>query len=302
VLFRSIRNLNVHVKMTKDMTKMFGNINIGEVTFVNPTAKQTFLNTAATYDITKTPEGVFAGRRDIQLGSFVYTNLADNQSVIAKNLHIASQGVETNGRINLAIQGSLDSIIVDNKQYGPHNFVLDINNMDAVALYGLTKESYNVATKNDLAAQIARSLQIAKYNQLLMSLFSKGMQIDLKKLNIVTQWGNVVGNAQIVFAQQPRETLNPFALLQKAGANLNLQLPKDLVLQVMTRHYESDQSIQNPAQQAQSQINEWINNRWLIPMDRNYKINFIYKDNAATINGANFPKQQESSPAVTPAQ
>lgn len=298
----SIKNLDVHVKMTKDMTKVFGNINIGEVSFANTEAKQDFLNTAATYDITKTPEGVFTGRRDIQLGSFIYTNLSNNQSVIAKNLHIASQSFEASNRINLAIQAALDSIVVGNKQYGPHNFVLNINNMDAQALNGLTKESYSGANKNDLAAQIARSLQIARYNQLLMSLFSKGMQIDLKKLNLVTEWGNAAATANIVFEQQARDTLNPFTLLQKAQANVNLQLPQELVLQVMTRHYEGNPSVSNPAQQAQAQINEWINNRWLIPIDRSYKVNFIYKNNAATINGASFPKQQESSPVVTPAQ
>lgn len=297
-IFTQVKNLLGEINISRNMSKIVGQVSIDEVNYTNPISKQQFQKTLAKYDLHKTAEELFVGDRSVQLGVFTYTNIGSNQSIIARDLSLATQSDETHAKINLRLEGKLNSVTMGDKQFGPHNFALAMTDMDAPALYALTRQVYTMPGKNDLTSQIAKSLQIARYDQLLMALFSKGMQVHLKQFNVVTQWGKFNSNADFIFNPLSRETVNPFALLQSVDAKMHVLLPREMVMQVLTQHYEQDPAITNPTQQAQLQIQEWTANKWLIPEGDSYNVNITYKNREAAINGEPFPKKSESAPAL----
>jgi uncharacterized protein YdgA (DUF945 family) len=296
------QDILAHLQFKPNLQQVRGTIKIAAVTVATPNSQQAFQGIKSTFDLNRSAAGIFVGERELKLDRFSSTQ--GNDHIDAQNLDLRSRSDEKKGKISTHITGRLEKITVDNGSYGPHVLDINLKDMDANALFAISREAIMMSTQNNLAAQIARSLQLARYNQLLWNLFGRGMQIDLKQLNMATRWGTVNAVAEFNFEPLPGEMGNPIAILQKFKGNLQLLLPQALVKEVALHHFSGNPQIINPQQQADQLIDYWVKNQWLIADGTNYKMDIKYQYKNVLINNKplNAPAvvSQNTNKAVLP--
>lgn len=294
-ILTSSQDVLAHLRFKPNLNEIRGVVKIASVSVATVDMKQVFQGIKSTFNLKRSDAGIFVGRRELTLDHF--TSDQGNNHVEAQNLALMSTSDDKKGKISSHIKGQLDKILINNNSYGPHVLDVYLNDMDANALFAISREAIMVSTQNNLAAQIARSLQLARYNQLLWNLFSKGMQVDLKKLNIATQWGNIDAVAVFNFQPLPGEGGNPIAILQKFKGNLQLVLPQAFVKEIAQHHFASNPQATNPEQQANQLLDYWVKNQWLIVDGANYKLNIQYQYKNVLVNNKSL-----STPSVIPPQ
>lgn len=252
-------------------------------------------------DLQKSASDLFLGKRLFTAHSLVWNTPLYSTPIKFETLQIQTHDQEQNHKMNHEIQIALKKIIVNNVSYGQQQLVLAINQLDIPILLAL-KNAFNHLPSSDLSAQT-----LAKHQQLFMTLLSKGLEIQLKKLQIITPWGNASLVANLTLPPQP--TSGFYQLVSAANINAVANAPAVFWIRALEKFHEITQKIQfvvtesvptqSANQLAQQQFTDWINKGWLLLSKENgYQLKISYQKQQTTINDQPLhpPVQSQSSP------
>lgn len=237
------------------------------------------------YHLQKSESGLFLGRRALTVGSMVLDTPVYPSKLAFNGFNIRAYDTEQNHRTNHEIDIGLQQISINHGNYGPQEMVLAINQLDTATLLTLRKE-LNKLRRGDALSEQA----VAKYQQLFVALLSKGLEIHIKKLQIVTPWGNPSLVADMILPAQPADD-DLKRLLRAANMNVAANTPATFLVRALEKFYTLTQSAHPTTPNidnsviAQQQVSDWVSKKWLLPKDNGYQINILYQNQYATING-----------------
>lgn len=308
----NIKNITSHTEFTGNLRKINGQLNVGAFNFESPGFKQQMQSLVFNYDLTKTPEGLFAGEKKTQISQLSWSY--KGSQYILRGIDLDLHSTAANNKANYTINVKLNAAIVDNMSYGPNSLTLAFSNVDVPTLLLINQQRQKLQS-----TVMDRQSLAANYSQLLLALFSKGMHINLKNLNVATSYGAVVATGDILFPSQPTATANPLAVLAGINATIGIRIPQAIVLKALVSYHTWANNREvvatqttaaagvaipstDPQQQALQQLTGWIQNGWLAADADHYVFNLSYKENRLLINNKplNIPQAVAKPQAPVP--
>ena len=231
------------------------------------------------------------GKDGDQLNKVTLTNTEITASTDLKNNlfnHTHSVGFET--------------LTVGGNDYGPGIYELQVRNIDKTAFEDMQKA---IEQSENLKDSSGSDLLYAELIKLLPALFKSSPQIELTKLLIKTDEGEISGHAIISVdgkdLDNPELATNPIFILAALSAEMNLSvsqtlmdnLIKDYKIEEITddankkgEKLPSEQELQElGSQQSQSEIKKMLDQNVLILKDGKYEIEASYGLGQIKLNG-----------------
>lgn len=300
------KNINIEGNTELNFNSLSGKISVASMNINDAYVNEQLTGFTADYDLNKTLLGLYLGDRNFNIQKLSLDDLQSKKHYEAQDIKIESFTKESSRKINLDLDISIGSTLIDGQNLGPHYLELEINKLDEPLLVALKQQLIL------MQQQGFSLLQFAKYNQLLLSLLSRGANIELKKLDIATFSGRASVNGKFNFEPTEKETANPTEIFKKLSASLSIKVPQALFNESMMTFYQWSDSHKHvspengkpvatlsPAQRAQIALDTWLKNKWLL-LDGDYYVTQIaYQDHATFINGQ--PLAKEAAPPQVPA-
>lgn len=288
----AVNNLYGVFKLSPNLKQLVAKFNVPQIAIKTGKFEQRIDSANFYYDLQKSMSGLFLGQRTLTIHSILWNTPLYASSLKFDGLNVRSYDVEKNHRINDEINIELKEIKTRHASYGPQKIVFTVNGLDTSTLLILKKEFNQLHRNgNDLS-----DTAFAKYQQLFAMLLSKGLEIHLKKLQIVTPWGNPSLVANMTLPQQPVLNNDFMRLFETMHVSARANMSATFLMRVLEKFYASGQDLQmaalsntvNSSQIAQQQVSDWVNKKWLIPKDDGYQIDIFYEDGRVLINDQPF--------------
>lgn len=278
-----ISGLSGFFKLPANLKRFFANFNVPEILIKTDKLEQRIEQTHIRYNLQKSMSDLFLGERSFTARSIVWNTPLYPSKLKFEDLSIHANSAEKNQRMRDEIDLSLKKIAVNNASYGPQILSLTLDQVDTPTLLTLKKELNKLHGNAYVPEQM-----LAKYQQLLMTLLSKGIEVQLKKFQIVTPWGNPSLVADIRLPAQPSVSGDIKSLLHASNFKAEANVPATFLIRALENFYanksnQPDKSVMSIA--AQQQVNEWVKDKWLLPKDNGYQITALYQNQSLMING-----------------
>jgi len=303
-------NLSGTFKLSADLKKFMANLQIPQMMIEADQFSQQTNQMKLTYDLKKSDSGLFLGQRTLTIDAMTWNaDFIPNKALKLQGLKIDGRDEEQDHKVNSQIDAELKHLVVNNANYGPQRIVLAVNHVDVPALLALRK-GVNSLHKS----QVSTEERLTKYQQLLAGLLSKGLEIQVKRLEMVTPWGAPSLTANLTVAAQPISDLA--GLMNATNIVAEINVPATFLVRALekidvitqnpimadTTGAASGIPSSNPTHTAQQRITDWINKKWLLPYGRGYKSIIIYQKQQITINAQplNMPSAVPSFSPSTP--
>ncbi len=232
-----LKGLNFRAQISSNLDKVVGEGSVAEVNITNPEYQQHTQGLSVRYNLKKDGDNLYLGERETRINSTTWKDADDKQRIVMNGLTVKSTSAEQNSKANYLIDIALNNISFDHTQYGPNYLTLAIKNVDVPFLLALQSELQSQENTEGYSAS-----DLIKYNELIVMLLNKGMDIELQKLDIATPWGRAAAKAHAIFASQPNMSTNPMVLLSHMNLSLNLHLPVNMINQAVEKFYQATAS------------------------------------------------------------
>lgn len=283
-----------------------------------------------TTDMTKDEKGLWLGARKIEADSL--TAGLDGKNYVVKGLYNKTRDLEHDKQIKSEVMLSIRSAGVDNKFHGPHHLVLEVDGMDASILGSLNEtfvklghENLNLVRAQGTPAQapeISRNQAlINKMGELAADLIKKGFSIEVKNLDIATNWGTLTANSRfkipnLLGQQQQIPQLSLLTSILSMDSALNAKIPVGLAKAVVESRYRkmlesqnlpTQSEMQNVSDLADKHLAKLVADGWFIPKGNIYEISLSFKKGEFLVNNKPLkpqgilPELVPPAPAQTPA-
>jgi len=305
------------VQISRDFRKIILRVNTPKLVLITKDFQQEVANFSAEYDLKRSANGLYLGTKNTQISDASWQTPDQQLKIQLQGLSILSKSEEINAHVNYEVNTVLQNIIIDNVQYGQQQFNLAINKIDVASLLALSRELKNTQQAANVGWE-----QLLRYNQLATYLLSKGVEINLKNLSLDTKWGQPTLAMHIVLRPEARQVNSPVDLINDLTAKADLYLPAAFLTQALTVfnqalamssptlpdifHFimttNTDPNLQKLAQQK---IAFWLENKWIVAEGDAYRVNFVFQDGQAIVNGQPFvnkPMPLPLSPAPVSSQ
>jgi uncharacterized protein YdgA (DUF945 family) len=284
-------------QLPADLKKIAAHLQIPKAVIKIDHFEQQIDQTDIVYQLKKSDSGLFLGQRRLAIRAVALNFPIYPFKLQLQGLKAEADGSEQNHKLQSEINIALQQVLFNNAAYGPQQLLLAINQLDVPSFLALSKELNSWKTQPELDDQA-----YARYQQLLVNLLSHGLQIQVKRLALVTPLGAPQLVGSITFpAQSANDVMTVFTA---ADAQFNLQIPATFLMRLlekingaMMQHVATTMAAATtpiaapaapaiiPTQLAQQQVTEWVNKKWLVPKDNGYQISVLRQNRQLTING-----------------
>ena len=237
---------------------------------------------------------IYTGKSVSSAESIEMTNtnsLDDTVSIIYKGTKGTSD-ISLNGDfLNLKSENTVDSIVIDGKDFGKLTYNVELNHIEANAINALIEALFTVfksASDDEMVSEILSSW--AENHG--MAIFNNQPQIKLNPISISNSQGKVSLDLNVALAKDPKFDLMAGSLYKQfTDFAVNIHVDKAAVEKLMTQlDPEEDKAlikaqIEEQAKQAAAQ-NIVVNN------DKNVTLNLVLEKGELKLNGQVIPEEQ----------
>lgn len=232
--------MNFDFSISSDMKKMDGNFKLNGIKLTKDNMSAVLGEVLSNYKLHKSPEGIFVGQMNLNVPSL---NIQQDSTTLFQidKLKLHSEGNVTNGLYGTKTNINLDKALVNNRNYGPGELQLSLNNLDAQVLAAILEKSRAMKTTTGPARQQALFAMLPELPKLL----SKGAKFEISTLKMVVPEGNIEGHFSL---EVPKgELVNAFQLIQKIEGEGQIKAPATLIKNAMIQSMKQRQQT-NPAE------------------------------------------------------
>ncbi|MFC3908855.1 YdgA family protein [Legionella dresdenensis] len=233
---------NSNVSVSSNQDKIKGDALIDGIQFSKDTVKGVVGEITTEYDMHRVADNMYLGDFNLSFPSLVI-NDKDQKVFELDNLAMQTSSDIENGLFNSHFQMSLDTVFAHGKTYGPGSVEMALRNLDGDVLISINNQAQQLQGSEQQQQQAILALipEIPK-------LFSKGAEFEISTLTFKMPQGTIEGNMLVSLPQG--DNSNPFEMLQKIHGNGKLQIPAEVVKQVLDTTNQQRITAQQ-AQQAQ---------------------------------------------------
>lgn len=249
----------------------------------------------------KIEHGFWAGQGVTKMGSLKVQG-GENKSFDMQGLVFSQSSGVDNGRAKGSLELSINTINIDNKDYGKQEVALSIDNMDVEALNTLTQ-----ALEDPQSKQMPLLLPFGKTFRAALAFLSKGVHVSLDKLDVNTQWGRVNADADISLAQSDINHGSIPEVINHIKAAANFVLPDQFVQEAFKSYVllytgSSDQTPTaapsvDTTQATDQMLQQWLDTGWLIKDSDHYKLQLRVEKSQIFVNDK--PFHMPAAPVIT---
>ena len=237
---------------------------------------------------------IYTGKSTSLIDSFEMTELdhAGKESSVVQKGTKGTSDISLNGDfLNLKSENTVDSIVIDGKDFGKLTYNVELNHIEANAINALIEALFTVfksASDDEMVSEILSSW--AENHG--MAIFNNQPQIKLNPISISNSQGKVSLDLNVALAKDPKFDLMAGSLYKQfTDFAVNIHVDKATAEKLMTQlDPEADKAliraqIEEQAAQAAAQ-NIVVNN------DKNVTLNLVLEKGELKLNGQVIPEEQ----------
>lgn len=299
------KGLESDINMSSNKDQVDGDFVIEGLSLSKTDTIVTLNKVTTEYDLHRTSTGLYLGDASFNLPAFDIN--VKNQPIVAiRDLSMSSNSDIDDNLFNTRFNLGVQSILANQKNYGPGELEVSLKNIDAEVLARINQQTNAMQTGTEIERQQAMMAMLPE----LPKLFSKGAEFEISKCNFKIPEGSIDGN--LLLSLPKGDNANPFELMQKiqghakfkAPAALLKQLMQQSVLQQMAKQPDMQQALvqqlqqNNPsapvtneqlaAMQADKQISTMVQNGLIVESDSDYVVEANLQQGKLSINGKPF--------------
>jgi uncharacterized protein YdgA (DUF945 family) len=280
-----LQNLNMQMNYhsVREMLKAKIDIEKMELQFSTASPFTVILNNIKTTQDLNKENNIWYGSRS---GNIAEIDVSGPQGSIAQIHDFSGKGSITaeEDKTNIQVNYQAKNASIYNNPLDAVDFAFSIKNIDTKALSNVLEK---LQAKKDQPSQI-------NFNALSESAFDlikKGVSIQLDHLSLMTKQGEAKADGQVTLP--PLSAGNIFQVLAALKVDFNVQVPKDWLIMML--------DAQNKNENAQQQVDQWIQEKVLIPAPNNMLTMKIQFENSKLLVNGLAQQPAASAPAAVAA-
>ena len=244
-------------------------------------------------------QGAFAeGPHEIALGSselgidLIEISPADNEQVIKISAAKTILSItEDHDLLSIKETIKIEKIEVNKKQYGPAQFELAINNLDAATVASLENE-IKAIQETEKDPEIANQQMMQLFMEKGPTLLKASPEIELSNVSFKGPNGQLQASAKLAFDGQGEVMLNPFFIMGRTTVTGNISADQHLVAAIhkealkakMCTDQQDRVCDQQAAKISSDQLKDLIERQTIVLTKGKFTIDFSFKDGIMLVN------------------
>lgn len=299
-----LSGLTATLNLSPGLTEITGQVKLPRILLRTNDYQQKIVGLNARYKLFTSPSGLFLGDRFTRIDNVTWSTAEQHSKIKLNGLVMQSKSSEQRGRVNYELKAVLNTINLNDADYGPQQIDFAVRNLDIAGLLTLRQQLGQLQTNTHLSA-----MQLMKYNELFMMLLSKGLELDLRKIKLATPWGKPFVAGRVILHPQTTLAMNLDSFLTYLDAKVHMEIPGPILVQTLEKldqtalgkelglvdAVEIDKSSDATAvvrQKVKDKVTNWVENNWLIAQQDGYLFDLLFQNDKAYINGQPYHKQE----------
>lgn len=284
------KGLDSDLNVSSNKDQVDGDLAIDGMVFTKGDTVVTLGKVTTEYDLHQTKAGLYLGDASFSLPSFDIT--VKNEPIVSvKDFTMSSTSDIDDKLFNTHFSLGVKSILANKKTYGPGELEMSLKNLDAEVLARINQQTNTMQNGTEAERQQAMMAILPE----LPTLFSKGAEFEISKLNFKIPEGSINGN--LLVSLPKGDNANPFELIQKIQGNAKLRVPVALakqimqqsVLQQMSKEPELQQALVQQLQAANPSANQaQLSNDQLAALQTDKQIGTMEKNGLIVLSGSDY--------------
>lgn len=243
------------------------------------------------YQLNKHPSDLWAGSHNASINKLFF-NTPDNKQILLEDFKFNFTNTIKESYMGASMKANLRSAQIDGKNYGAQSIEFTIDKLDEKSLADIQKHVKETQQQN-----IPLPILFTQFYQLGMNLLSKGFVFDLSRFSLNYTAGVVIAKAHVELKSHQEPLYSPLQVLEGLTATAYLQIPKDLLEEIVREYYASynDSSTSTPPKDSKTRIKEWVDAGWLKANGNNYQIDLKYDQQKLLINDKLIPATEQNA-------
>lgn len=239
----------------------------------------------------------WVGRGETKIGNIKVDSIK-NDSFEIQGLSLNQTSDIANGRAKGSIELTINSVSVNDKDYGKQVLSVSVDNLDVESLNQLT-EALEQQQKSNMPL-----IPFGKTYRAMLVFLSKGLHMSIDKLDVNTIWGRLNADIDINLPESQTNLGTLEQVIDNIKAVANILVPNKLVEQMaimwVKAQSEKPEETKVDATQINNTLQNWLNNGWLIKENDNFKLQLRVENSQILINDK--PFVFPATPTVTTNQ
>lgn len=269
------------------------------------------------YNLKNSKEGRMTGKAKLSFKK-IQMQASPEKTFSVDGFQAISETHIKKGLIDSSLKADVDQILFHGVNYGPGTLSTKLNNLDAEALNKIQEQLQEASNSHltDAQQQVAMLIILPELPKLL----GKGAEFDMKQFQLSLPQGILEATAKINIPQSANLSQNPVELINATHAKIDAEVPVSWLQNLMTDFLEfkiqqrqlmlqqlkSDKKMSDniaakeekalsvedikklAQQQSMIELNNFVENHWLIKKDNLYSIGIIFQNGALMVNGRPF--------------
>jgi len=244
----------------------------------------------------------WSGHGETKIGS-MKVNSSKNDNFEMQGFVLTQSADVDNDRAKGDMALSINSININNVDYGKQKISISIDNMDIAALNTLSEA---------VEEQRSKSLPLLPFGRTYRALFaflSKGAHLSLHEFDVNTKWGRVNADADIKIVQSTTNHGSFQEVMNNLKAAANILFPNQFVheaskMYILMTAPQNEISLakkaDDPSIAAEKLLQTWIDAGWLVKDSDNFKLQLRVENSEVFINNKLF--RFPPAPTITSSQ
>lgn len=243
-----------------------------------------------------------SGSFDIGLGNYlagiknITVTLSEEAGdrVNIQNMQMKVTADEKEGLLTISEFFDIDTLLVNEKSYGPMNTTVHIRNLDSQTISAMNQQYIDLQKQHGQNQETMQAQLMEMISSHGVTLLSKSPEFEFENISLQTSEGAGQVKMKFQFNGEGQVVMNPFFLLGRLSAEASLGaderfiavLAKDIFKQSMCDNNQDAACDQQAARASSEQLQNLLRSGKLLLEKGRYTANINYKDGAAILNGA----------------
>lgn len=260
---------------------IIGQTNINKIDSNSPDATTVSISGFSAQQKLQRKNLIWYGTRDLQVKYVSLTNKGTkSRTYVANNISLSANVTELNNKTQIAIVNNVKTINFNGTTLGPLDLIMSVQNIDSQSL------SDFIAKAQSFDPQDYKN-KMSDFSNSLFQLVSKGINVNIDKLQLETPQGSVQINAGVSLPEM--SSSNIFSLLYNLQIQMNVKIPQVWLVNFMSLAYENSTKIpqgMTNTDYAKQQVQQWINDKqWLLDANGILTMNLQLQKAKLLMNG-----------------
>lgn len=309
-----LSGLTATLNLSPKLTEITGQVKLPRIMLRTNDYQQKISGLSARYKLFTSNSGLFLGDRFTKIDNVTWSTAEQHSKIKLNGLAMQSRSNEKQGRVNYELKAVLNTINLNDADYGPQQIDFAVKNLDIPGLLTLRQQLGQLQSNTHLS-----SMQLMKYNELFMMLLSKGLELDLRKIQLVTPWGKPFVVGRLILHPQTSLAMNMDTFLTYMDAKLHMEIPGPIMVQTLEKlnqtalgkelgladATDADKTGDVTAvirQRVKDKLTNWVENNLLIAQQDGYLFDLLFQNDKAYINGQPYHKQEAAETINIPTE